>query len=279
MVWVEGAVTSHSLHFSGLADCCKAITKRTFVAIFRTRHTQSMAETGTLYLIPTPLGDEGLPGISGELTAVLHRLDYFIVERGKTARQFLKRTGFPRPLQDLEFVELNEHTPDNAMRDLLEPLLQGRDAGLLSEAGCPAVADPGSGLVWLAHQHGVPVVPVVGPSAILLALMASGLNGQVFAFHGYLAVKKPELAQQLRRLEQQSTREKRTQVFIETPYRSMQMLEILIQVLQADTRLSVAVDLTMPGQLIHTRTIAQWRGLSALPTLHKRPAVFSFLAT
>lgn len=238
-----------------------------------------MAETGTLYLIPAPLGEEGLSGISSELTDVLHRLDYFIVERGKTARQFLKRTGFPRPLQELEFVELNEHTPETALRALLQPLLNGKDAGLLSEAGCPAVADPGSGLVWLAHQYGVAVVPIVGPSAILLALMASGLNGQVFSFQGYLSAKKPELIQQLRRLEQQSSKEKRTQVFIETPYRNTQMLETLIQVLHPNTRLSLAVDLTLPEQFIYTRTVEQWRSIQALPSLHKRPAVFSFLAS
>lgn len=233
-----------------------------------------MRKPGKLFLIPTPLGEGSLVGISEALIDTVYLLDYFVVERGKTARQFLKQIRFPRPLQTLEFVELNEHTPATALQDILEPILQGKDAGLLSEAGCPAVADPGSALVLLAHQHGVEVIPMVGPSSILLALMASGMNGQSFCFHGYLSAKKPELVKQIRLLEQQSGREKRTQIFIETPYRSVQLLETLIQTLAPGTLLSVAADLTLPTQYIRTQPVASWRTQKSLPDLQKRPAVF-----
>jgi 16S rRNA (cytidine1402-2'-O)-methyltransferase len=233
-----------------------------------------MRKPGKLFLIPTPLGEGSLVGISEALIDTVYLLDYFVVERGKTARQFLKQIRFPRPLQTLEFVELNEHTPATALQDILKPILQGKDAGLLSEAGCPAVADPGSALVLLAHQHGVEVIPMVGPSSILLALMASGMNGQSFCFHGYLSAKKPELVKQVRLLEQQSAREKRTQIFIETPYRSVQLLETLIQTLAPGSLLSVAADLTLPTQYIRTQSIALWRTQKSLPDLQKRPAVF-----
>lgn len=233
-----------------------------------------MRKPGKLFLIPTPLGEGSLVGISEALIDTVYLLDYFVVERGKTARQFLKQIRFPRLLQTLEFVELNEHTPATALQDILEPILQGKDAGLLSEAGCPAVADPGSALVLLAHQHGVEVIPMVGPSSILLALMASGMNGQSFCFHGYLSAKKPELVKQIRLLEQQSGREKRTQIFIETPYRSVQLLETLIQTLAPGTLLSVAADLTLPTQYIRTQPVASWRTQKSLPDLQKRPAVF-----
>lgn len=233
-----------------------------------------MREPGTLYLIPTPLGEDSLAGISEALIQTTYGLDYFIVERGKTARHFLKRIGFPRPLQELEFQELNEHTPATALEGLLAPILAGRSAGLMSEAGCPGVADPGSGLVLLAHRHGVPVVPLVGPSSILLALMASGMNGQQFRFHGYLPAKKPDLIRQIKRLEQVSAQDKSAQIFIETPYRSTGMLETLLQALSPGTLLTVAADLTQPAQFVRTLPAAQWKALKELPDLQRRPVVF-----
>lgn len=237
-----------------------------------------MKKPATLYLIPTPLGEGAGHTLPAQTLEVLFRLEYFIVERGKTVRAFLKEAGFPRPLQSLEFRELNEHTPETELPTLLEPLLEGRDAGLLSEAGCPGVADPGAPLVALAHRHGVEVVPLVGPSSILLALMASGLNGQRFSFQGYLPAKKPELQKQLKHLEQQSAREGSTQIFIETPYRNEGLLETLLHALSPSVRLCIAADLTLPGQYIRTQTVAQWRKETALPPLAKRPAVFLLLA-
>ncbi|MBK6947088.1 MAG: SAM-dependent methyltransferase [Haliscomenobacter sp.] len=233
---------------------------------------------GILFLIPTPLGEDTLAGISPELLEVVFALDYFIVERGKTARRFLKAIPFPRPLQSLEFQELNEHTPDAALEGLLAPVLAGRDAGLMSEAGCPAVADPGSPLVLLAHRMGIEVRPLVGPSSILLALMASGLNGQRFCFHGYLTAKKMDLGRQIRQLEMQSAKERQTQIFIETPYRSQAMLEMLIRTLSPGSWLSVSAGLTLPSQYIRTQTAAKWKALHPLPDLNKQPAVFLILA-
>jgi 16S rRNA (cytidine1402-2'-O)-methyltransferase len=233
-----------------------------------------MREPGTLYLIPTPLGEDSLAGISEALIQTTYGLDYFIVERGKTARQFLKRIRFPRPLQELEFQELNEHTPATELEGLLAPILAGRSAGLMSEAGCPGVADPGSGLVLLAHRQGIAVMPLVGPSSILLALMASGMNGQQFRFHGYLPAKKPDLIRQIKRLEQLSAQDKSTQIFIETPYRSVGMLEALLHSLSPSTLLSVAADLTLPTQFVRTLPVTQWKVLKELPDLQRRPAVF-----
>jgi len=233
---------------------------------------------GILFLVPTPLGEDTLAGISPELLETVFALDYFIVERGKTARRFLKAIQFPRPLQSLEFQELNEHTPDTALEGLLAPVLSGRDAGLMSEAGCPAVADPGSPLVLLAHRLGIEVRPLVGPSSILLALMASGLNGQRFCFQGYLTAKKTDLGRQIRQLEMQSGKERQTQIFIETPYRSQAMLDMLIQTLSPGTLLSVSAALTLPSQYIRTQTVARWRALHPLPDLHKQPVVFLILA-
>lgn len=217
----------------------------------------------SLYLIPVPLGpvapETCLPSAT---LAVARRLDSFVVERAKTARAHLKAMDHPLPLQQIEMQELNEHTPVSAIDVLLAPLRAGRDLGLLSEAGCPAVADPGAALVMAAHRAHFPVVPLVGPSSILLALMASGLGGQRFAFHGYLPAKEPERSQALRDLEKTARRERATQLFIETPYRAAALLDALARTLQADTLVSVGADLTLPGQVIHTRRAADWRGRS-----------------
>lgn len=227
----------------------------------------------TLYLIPVPLGpvspDACLPP---DTLAVARRLQHFVVERAKTARAHLKAMGHPQPLQSLHLEELNEHTPASAVAALLTPLKAGHDLGLLSEAGCPAVADPGAALVLAAHREAIPVVPLVGPSAILLALMASGLGGQRFAFHGYLPAKEPERSQKIRELEKAARRERATQLFIETPYRSAALLDALAATLAPDTLVSIGADLSLPGQLIRTRNASAWRDQGA--TVKDRLVVF-----
>ncbi|MEW5769725.1 MAG: SAM-dependent methyltransferase [Pseudomonadota bacterium] len=228
---------------------------------------------GTLYLIPTPLGDTPLDQVVPEATRlVAARLTTFIVEHAKTARTFLKQVGTAVPLQQLTLLELNEHTRADALDALLAPLLAGEDVGLVSEAGCPAVADPGADLVRLAHRHGIPVKPLVGPSSILLALMGSGLVGQRFAFHGYLPAKPEERAKALKELERRAEKEDAAQVFIETPYRNMAMLETILAACRDDTWLCVASDLTTAGELVLSRRVADWRG--ALPEIERRPSVF-----
>jgi len=215
----------------------------------------------TLYLIPVPLGpvspDACLPL---DTLAIARRLDHFVVERAKTARAHLKAMGHPLPIQSLQIEELNEHTPAAAIPPLLAPLKAGHDVGLLSEAGCPAVADPGSALVMAAHREGIAVVPLIGPSSILLALMASGLGGQRFAFHGYLPAKEPERGQKIRELEKTARRDRATQLFIETPYRSAALLDALATTLSPDASISVGADLSLPGQLVQTGSAKNWRG-------------------
>jgi 16S rRNA (cytidine1402-2'-O)-methyltransferase len=199
-------------------------------------------------------------------------LDGFVAESAKSARHFLKVIGHPGPLSGVSIAELNEHTPASALPALLAPARAGRRIGLLSEAGCPGVADPGATLVALAHAQGVPVVPLVGPSSLLLALMASGLNGQHFCFRGYLPVERAAREAAIRALEAQSLRDGSAQLFIETPYRNSRLLQALVQVCRGDTRLCVATDLTLPTESIATRRIAQWR--TAVPDIDRRPTVF-----
>lgn len=226
-----------------------------------------------LYLIPTPLGaippDWVLPS---ETTRIARRLDYFIVENAKSARAFLKQIGTDTPLQQLDLRELSEHTAASMLPNLLAPLLAGRDAGLLSEAGCPAVADPGADLVRLAHGHGIPVKPLVGPSSILLALMGSGLSGQRFAFHGYLPAKAEARTHALRQLERRATTDRAAQIFIETPYRNHAMLEGILQACAPDTWLTLACDLSIETEYLVSRRVVDWRG--KVPDLDRRPCVF-----
>ena len=232
-----------------------------------------MKSSGTLYLIPTPLGEQSLQNIlPTAVQAIAARLDTFVVEHPKTARAFLKQIDTQTALQQIELLVLDEHTQAPDLQALLAPLLAGKDVGLISEAGCPAVADPGANLVRLAHQRGIRVVPLVGPSSILLALMASGLPGQRFTFHGYLPVDKTERKKKLLELEQAARTRDETQIFIETPYRNRQMLEAIVESCGAATALCVATDVTLATEEIHTRTIAEWK--NALPEIDKRPAVF-----
>ncbi len=233
---------------------------------------------GTLYLIPVPLG-----AVSPEMSSpasVLARvrpLTHFVVENAKSARAFLKAVGTDASLQALQLEELNEHTRTEALDRLLAPLRAGHDVGLLSEAGCPAVADPGADLVALAQRENIRVVPLIGPSSILLALMASGLNGQRFAFQGYLPAKEAERAKMLRDLESESRKRRQTQIFIETPYRNRQLLDGILQTCQPATRLTVATDLSLPGESVLTRTIQQWKKQTP-PDIERRPTVFLMLA-
>jgi 16S rRNA (cytidine1402-2'-O)-methyltransferase len=228
---------------------------------------------GTLYLIPTPLGEGELARIMPDaVRQQAAELEYYIVEHPKTARRFLKQIGCIQPLQNISMSILDEHTPCSQLPNLLIPLLEGIDVGLLSEAGCPAVADPGAKLVRLAHRRNVRVVPLVGPSSILLALMASGLNGQCFAFQGYLPVETNKRVKKITELEKESIIRGQTQIFIETPYRNQKLLELLVSVCQADTALSIACNLTLPGEHIATRTIEQWKDHPL--DLNKKPSIF-----
>jgi 16S rRNA (cytidine1402-2'-O)-methyltransferase len=231
-----------------------------------------MNPLGTLYLVPTALGGEARAIIPDATSKQLFQLTSFIVEDPKTARRFLKLADYPRPLQQVRMLVLNEHTKKDTLPDLLKPLLNGEDCGLMSEAGCPAVADPGAGLVRLAHERGIRVVPLVGPSAILLALMASGLNGQRFTFHGYLPVQAEARRSKLLELETESRCADRTQIFIETPYRNDATLRTIVEACRGDSLVCVATDLTLPSESIRTRSVSAWR--THLPRLDRRPTVF-----
>lgn len=230
-----------------------------------------------LYLIPTPLGAPDTPCLLPHEAAQITGLTDFVVEAEKTARAHLKHLGITTPIRELNLQTLNEHTDSRSLPELLRPLQEGRSMGLMSEAGCPAVADPGAQLVALAHKIGFEVRPLVGPSSILLVLMASGANGQNFAFKGYLPAEKNERAAALKALETRSRQAAETAVFIETPYRNDALLADAVQLLHPDTRLCVACDLTLPTQNIISRTIADWRRAS-LPDLKKRPAIFVLYA-
>jgi len=233
-----------------------------------------MNKKGKLYLIPTPLGEEnGGHTIPLYVKEIIHKLDLFIAEKAKTARRYIKTTVHPKAISELTFSELNKRIDYMEWSQYLKPAEAGHDIGLLSEAGCPGVADPGAEIVKLAHEKDIEVVPLVGPSSLLLALMASGMNGQSFAFHGYLSPKKEIIGKDLRRLELIAKKEKQTQLFIETPYRNGQLVEQALKVLSPKTRFCIAMDLTLPNEYVVTKTIGEWRKVK-LPLLHKRPAVF-----
>ena len=232
--------------------------------------------SGIIYMIPCPISDEHavwdvLPQANLE---VMNSLDYFIVENVRSARRFLSKAGVERRIEELEFVELNEHTRSaQDVERMLKPVLAGRSAGVISEAGVPGVADPGADVVALAHRKGVRVVPLVGPSSILMAIMASGLNGQSFAFVGYLPVKEPERIKRLKELERRAKDENQAQLFIEAPYRNIKLFETMLKTLSPKLKLTVAVDITSPNEFIKTRTIEEWRR-GGMPDMAKRPTIF-----
>jgi 16S rRNA (cytidine1402-2'-O)-methyltransferase len=227
--------------------------------------------TAALYLIPAPLGGNAAEVLPPGAAQVVRSLRDFAVENAKSARAYLAGLGMPCAMRELNVREIGED-----ITALLAPLREGRSLGVISEAGCPAVADPGAALVAAAHREGFRVIPLAGPSAILLALMASGLEGQRFAFCGYLPRGKSERAERIRSLERRSRAERETQIFIETPYRNDALLEALLATCDGGTRLCVAADLTLPSEEITTRSIAQWRRSSA--PIGRRPAIFLLLA-
>ncbi len=229
--------------------------------------------TGNLYLIPTTLGGDDLNQvIPAYVVEITRSIKHFIVEDIRTARRYLSRLGMPVAIDELSFSELNEHTPNEDVSGLLKPLFNGEPVGLLSEAGVPAVADPGATLVSLAHVKGVRVIPLTGPSSIILSVMGSGLNGQNFAFVGYLPIQLNDRQKRIKQLEQRSRDERQTQFFIETPYRNNKLLEALIQSLQPETLLHISSDLTLPTEFVVTKRIKEWK--AKMPDLHKRPSIF-----
>lgn len=248
--------------------------------------------SGTLYLIPNTLGQSESTDtnvlahiIPDTVQAMSAHLQYFVAENAKTTRAYLKILSqhhpLTKPMQEMQLAELNVNTPDEALQALLKPLLDGYDVGLISEAGVPAVADPGANLVRLAHQCGIKVRPLVGPSSLLLALMGSGLNGQSFAFHGYLPTDATARMKRIKELEERSRKEKQTQLLIETPYRNTAMLEALASTCSPQTLICVATDLTLETESIHTKTASEWKKQiqkNAGPDFHKKPTVFLFLA-
>lgn len=232
---------------------------------------------GKLYLIPTPLG-EGNPAdvLPAPVLEILPTLDRFVVEETRTARRFLSQAGLKGHIGELEFHELNEHTNPSQVDAFLPLFADGHNVGLLSEAGLPAVADPGALLVALCHRNGIEVVPLVGPSSLMLALMASGLNGQSFAFAGYIPAKTEERRTALRNLEKRSAQYRQTQILIETPYRNDSLFADMLQCLSGNTRLCVAANLTCPDQYIRTRKVCEWK--TSPVTIGKRPCVFLILS-
>ncbi len=231
---------------------------------------------GTLYLIPCPISDltEVYDVTPQANKAVIDSLDYFIVENLRSARRFLSKAKIARPIDSLEFRELNEHTTQQReVEDMVKLIEAGRSAGVISEAGVPAVADPGALVVAACHRRGIKVVPLVGPSSIIMAMMASGLNGQSFAFNGYLPIKEPERSRAIRNFERRAHQEGQSQIFIEAPYRNVKLFDQLLATLSGATPLTVAMDITSPTEFIETHTSAEWKKISK-PDMNKKPTIF-----
>lgn len=230
-------------------------------------------EKGKLYLIPTTLGDnEPLEVLPMSVKKIIELTDTYIVENEKTARRFIKRISSSKSQSTLEMFHLNKFTNSSVLPEFLEPCLRGINVGLLSEAGCPGVADPGADIVKLAHEKDIKVIPLVGPSSILMAMMSSGMNGQSFSFNGYLPIDKGERKAEIKRLERLSFDHNQSQIFIETPYRNNKMLEDLHSILSNSTHICVACDITLPTEYIKTYTANDWSKKKV--DLHKRPTIF-----
>ena len=236
------------------------------------------AKLGKLYLIPCTLSNPGeitinpFDVIPGQVKSCVDQIDYYIVEHSKTARKFIKSIAPEKVQASLTLFELNKHTEVSEHYEMLKPLLNGINVGLMSEAGCPGIADPGAVIVKLAHEKGIQVVPLVGPSSILLALMASGMNGHSFAFTGYLPIDKNEKKSALRNLEKWSQEKNQAQIFMETPYRNNKFLEDILATLHPQTNLCVACDITLPTEFIKTKTVNDWKKQKV--DLHNRPCIF-----
>lgn len=230
-------------------------------------------DKGKLYLVPSPLGDNSPEEvIPGPVLEILGHIGTFVVEETRTARRYLSKAGLKGHIDGLEFHELNEHTSREKIEGYLSLFDGGNDVALISEAGLPAVADPGAQLVALAHRHGISVIPLVGPSSLMLALMSSGLNGQSFAFCGYLPAKRDERRSKLKSIEKTSAASGQTQIFIETPYRNDSMMEDILSVCRPETRLCIAADITLPDAFIRTASVGEWK--KSKVTIGKRPCVF-----
>ena len=226
-----------------------------------------------LYLIPVTLGDTEIDRVlPNHNRDIIAGISHFVVENIRSARRFLRRSNPDIVIDDLTFYTLDEHTRPEEISTFLTPLRQGKPMGVISEAGCPAIADPGADLVAIAQREELPVVPLVGPSSILMSLMASEFNGQSFAFNGYLPVEPAERTRKIKQLEQRAYSEDQTQIFIETPYRNHKMIEELVRTCRPTTRLCVACDISCEAEEIHTRTIAQWKKTKY--DIQKRPAIF-----
>ncbi len=233
-----------------------------------------MANKGALYLIPTTLGDtaETADVIPVKVNQLINTIDEYIVENEKSARHYLKKIGIQKPLQEIILHPLNQHTETKNISAYLNAIEKGKNIGIISEAGCPGIADPGAEVVKLAHEKNITVCPLVGPSSILLALIASGFNGQSFAFSGYLPKERNERIKKIKELEKTAQQKNQTQLFIETPYRNMHLLEDMLITCDAKTLLCIACDITLPTEFIKTKTISDWK--KQLPAINKRPAIF-----
>ena len=232
---------------------------------------------GQIYLIPCPLGEVSpMTVLPLSVLKIIETTDHYVVEHEKNARRFIKAFCPQKNQSDLVLSSINKFTDPQEIPELIQPCLDGYNLGIISDAGCPGVADPGAEVVDLAHKHGIKVIPLVGPSSILLALMGSGLNGQKFAFHGYLPIDKGTLKQNIKLLEKQSEQDNQTQIFIETPYRNNQLLEVLTKSLRPDTQLCVACNLTLEDEFILTKAVRHWQ--PSAHDFHKKPSIFMFLA-
>ena len=230
----------------------------------------------SIYLIPTHLSNAPLSNVLPDYNfKIIKQIKYFIVENIRTARRFLKQVDRTINIDELTFFELNEHTDKTLLRSYIEPIKNNNDIGIISEAGCPAIADPGADIVSIAQEKNIKVVPLVGPSSILLSLMASGFNGQSFAFNGYLPIDKNERINTLKRFEKKIFSESQTQIFIETPYRNVQLVEDICKTLSDNIKLCIAVDITSDSEIIKTKTIRQWKStIDSIGTIHKKPTIF-----
>ena len=231
---------------------------------------------GRLFVIPSRLGEQPpLEVLPLSIRKKINDINHFVVENEKITRRFIKKIVPGKSQSKINFFKLNKYTQDTEVPEFLEPCKSGYDVGLLSDAGCPGIADPGSKLVKLAHDQNIQVMPLVGPSSLFLGLMASGLNGQHFAFNGYLPIDKKECKSKIKALEKRSEKESQTQIFIETPYRNEQLFDLLIKTLSPDTMLTIACDLSLSSEFIKTKTINDWKKESI--DIHKRQCTFLFL--
>jgi len=233
-----------------------------------------MSVKGKLYLIPTTLGDTGEASdvIPIKINVLVNLIDEYIVENEKSARHYLKKVGIKKSFNEIILHPLNQHTAANELMHYLDAIAIGKSIGLISEAGCPAIADPGEVIVKLAHKKNIQVIPLVGPSSILLALMASGMNGQNFAFNGYLPIERSERVSKIKELERLVKQKNQTQLFIETPYRNLHLMDDILSSCDANCMLCVASDITLPTELIKTKSIQEWK--KQLPDINKRPTIF-----